>query len=114
MLDGGVRTAAGVRERFDVVVGADGASSLVRRTFLGPPAPRRLSMAGGWLADGDAPMIVRFTPGLPGYLWVFPRGLARDGAAMGRDLADELRARAPADFFDLFGSAASRGSPPLG
>ncbi len=41
-------------------------------------------------------------------------GLARDGAAMGRDLADELRARAPADFFDLFGSAASRGSPPLG
>ena len=30
-------------------------------------------------------------------------GLAQDGAAMGRDLADELRARAPADFFDLFG-----------
>lgn len=41
-------------------------------------------------------------------------GLAQDGAAMGRDLADELRARAPADFFDLFGTAAERGSPPLG
>ncbi|MFD1796072.1 hydroxymethylbilane synthase [Paracoccus aurantiacus] len=41
-------------------------------------------------------------------------GLARDGAAMGRDLAEELRARAPADFFDLIGSAAKRGSPPLG
>ena len=40
-------------------------------------------------------------------------GLAVDGPAMGRDLADELRARAPADFFDLFGSAGERGSPPL-
>ena len=40
-------------------------------------------------------------------------GLASDGPAMGRDLADELRARAPADFFDLFGSAGERGSPPL-
>ncbi|SIQ06760.1 hydroxymethylbilane synthase [Paracoccus thiocyanatus] len=28
------------------------------------------------------------------------RGLAADGAAMGSDLAEELRARAPADFFD--------------
>jgi len=28
------------------------------------------------------------------------RGLAVDGAAMGSDLAEELRARAPADFFD--------------
>ena len=40
-------------------------------------------------------------------------GLAVDGPAMGRDLADALRARAPADFFDLFGSADKRGSPPL-
>ena len=40
-------------------------------------------------------------------------GLASDGPAMGRDLADALRARAPADFFDLFGSAGERGSPPL-
>jgi flavin-dependent dehydrogenase len=71
--EGGVRTAAGGRERFDVVVGADGAASLVRRTFLGPTDPRRLTMAGGWIAAGDAPMLVRFTPGLPGYLWVFPR-----------------------------------------
>jgi flavin-dependent dehydrogenase len=71
--EGGVRTASGVRERHDVVVGADGAGSLVRRTLLGPTATGRLLMALGWLADGDAPMLVRFTPGLAGYLWVFPR-----------------------------------------
>ncbi len=43
----------------------------------------------------------------------YREGLASDGPAMGRDLADALRARAPADFFDLFGSAGERGSPPL-
>jgi len=103
--DGGVRTAGGVRERFDVVVGADGASSLVRRTFIGSPAPRRLAMAGGWLADGDAPMLVRFTPGLPGYLWVFPReghvevGIgATLGAVPTRDLLARLDAEAERDF----------------
>ena len=30
-------------------------------------------MAAGWFARGDAPMVVRFTPGLAGYLWLFPR-----------------------------------------
>jgi len=40
-------------------------------------------------------------------------GAADDGAAMGRDLAAELRAQAPEDFFDLIGSAAGRGSPPI-
>ena len=69
---GGVRAAAG-REVFDVVVGADGAGSLVRRSLLGATPAARLLMAAGWLADGDAPMLVRFTPGLAGYLWVFPR-----------------------------------------
>jgi flavin-dependent dehydrogenase len=70
---GGLRVRGRTRESFDVVVGADGADSLVRRATLGPtPASRRL-MACGWLADGDAPMLVRFTPGLAGYLWAFPR-----------------------------------------
>jgi len=71
--EGGLCTAGSERETFDVVVGADGAGSLVRRTLHRPTPAARLLMAGGWLADGDAPMLVRFTPGLPGYLWVFPR-----------------------------------------
>jgi flavin-dependent dehydrogenase len=106
--EGGVRTDGGPRERFDVVVGADGASSLVRRTFLGPTDPRRLCMAGGWIADGDAPMLVRFTPGLPGYLWVFPReghveiGIGAPlGAVPTRELFARLEEEALRDFPQL-------------
>ncbi len=70
---GELRTSAGHRERFDLIVGADGAGSLVRRTFLQPTPPPRLYMATGWYARGTSPMLVRFTPGLAGYLWLFPR-----------------------------------------
>jgi flavin-dependent dehydrogenase len=45
----------------------------VRRSFLKPTPPQRLYMAAGWYARGTAPMLVRFTPGLAGYLWLFPR-----------------------------------------
>jgi len=71
---GGLRTSGGARLAADVVVGADGANSLVRRTLLEPvPAERRM-MAVGWYAPGAAPMLVRFTPPpLSGYLWLFPR-----------------------------------------
>ncbi len=68
-----MRSADGQERAFDLVVGADGASSLVRRTFLGPLPPQRLLMAAGWFARGTAPMLVRFIPGLAGYLWLFPR-----------------------------------------
>jgi flavin-dependent dehydrogenase len=71
--NGVVRTAAGREGRFDVIVGADGAGSLVRRTFLGPLPPARLMMAAGWFAPGEAPMVVRFLSGLAGYMWLFPR-----------------------------------------
>jgi len=70
---GEVRTAASGRQAFDLVVGADGAGSLVRRSFLGPLPKERLAMAVGWYSRGEAPMIVRFTPPLSGYLWAFPR-----------------------------------------
>ena len=70
---GEVRTAASGRQAFDLVVGADGAGSLVRRSFLGPVPPKRLMMALGWYAPGTAPMLVRFTAPLSGYLWTFPR-----------------------------------------
>ncbi|HEY8232661.1 MAG TPA: NAD(P)/FAD-dependent oxidoreductase [Vicinamibacteria bacterium] len=70
---GRVRTTAGRDERFDHIVGADGAGSLVRRSLHAPLPPERLAMALGWFARGTAPMLVRFTPGLDGYLWLFPR-----------------------------------------
>jgi len=73
-VDGSGRVrAAGVARAFDVVVGADGAGSLVRRTLLGPTPRERLVMAAGWFARGTAPMAVRFVTDLSGYLWLFPR-----------------------------------------
>ena len=70
---GALRTAAGRDERFDLIVGADGAGSLVRRTFLSATPPARLTMATGWFTPGDAEMTIRFVPGLAGYAWLFPR-----------------------------------------
>jgi flavin-dependent dehydrogenase len=75
-----VRTGLGRSARFDLVVGADGAGSLVRRTFLSPTPPARLTMAAGWFVPGLSPMVVRFTPGLAGYMWLFPR---RDHVGVG-------------------------------
>jgi flavin-dependent dehydrogenase len=77
---GMVRTAASGRQAFDLVVGADGAGSLVRRSFLSPLPKERLMVALGWYAPGTAPMLVRFTPPLSGYLWTFPR---RDHVGVG-------------------------------
>jgi len=78
--DGELRTAGGVHAGFDVVVGADGAGSAVRRARLGPLPAERLTMAAGWYARGDSAMSIRFTPGLDGYLWLFPR---RDHVGVG-------------------------------
>lgn len=99
--EGGLRTAAGREERFDVIVGGDGAGSLVRRTFLAATPRERLAFATGWYARGTAPMLVRFLPGLAGYLWLFPRpdhvavGIAAPlGAAPGQALLARLEAEA--------------------
>ena len=77
--DGWLRSARGVT-RFDIIVGADGATSLVRRTFLGPTPSGRLMIGTGWLSRGTAPALVQFVPGLAGYLWFFPR---QDHVAVG-------------------------------
>jgi flavin-dependent dehydrogenase len=71
-IEGHLRTAGG-RSRFDVVAGADGSNGLTRRTLHGPLPPSRLTMAAGWYAPGDSEMAIRFTPGLAGYAWAFPR-----------------------------------------
>ncbi len=67
--------AAGERRLFHRVAGADGADSLVRRTFLGRRPPRALSQALGWYVRGrtDHRLIIRFESGLQGYQWSFPR-----------------------------------------
>jgi len=71
--EGGVRTGAGDAGIFDVIVGADGAGSLVRRTLVGAVPRERLCIAAGWYARGTSETVVRFVPGIPGYEWLFPR-----------------------------------------
>lgn len=70
---GRVKSLGGIEETFDLVVGADGANSLVRRTFLAATPKERRWMACGWFARGDSEMVVRFLEGVEGYLWLFPR-----------------------------------------
>jgi flavin-dependent dehydrogenase len=78
--DGDLRTGEGRKERYEFVFGADGANSLVRRSFLSPLPKERRMMATGWFAPGSGPMAVRFTPRFEGYLWLFPR---RDHVGVG-------------------------------
>lgn len=102
---GSLRTAAGRSLAFDVVVGADGAGSLVRRTFVAPMPKARLTMAAGWFAPGLSPMVVRFLPELAGYMWLFPR---RDHVGVGvcaplgslptRDMVGRLEAEVARSF----------------
>lgn len=70
---GRARTLGGLDETFDLIVGADGANSLVRRTFLATTPKERRWMACGWYARGDSDMVIRFLDGIEGYLWLFPR-----------------------------------------
>jgi flavin-dependent dehydrogenase len=67
----------GNRERYDFLVGADGAGSLVRKTLGRSFAPNDLSLARGYYLPGQhhgRMAHIRFAdPDLPGYLWAFPR-----------------------------------------
>ena len=111
---GELRTAAGRAERFDLVVGADGAGSLVRRSFLKPIPKEQLGMALGWFVRGSSPMLVRFVPGLAGYMWLFPRpdhvgvGICGPlGALPTRELRARLAAEVARDFPELGAEGAS-------
>ena len=94
--DGRVKTLAGLAATFDLVVGADGVNSLVRRSFLSAIPKERRWMACGWYARGDSDMVVRFLEGVEGYLWLFPRaghvGVGI-GAPLGNPPTRELLAR---------------------
>jgi flavin-dependent dehydrogenase len=112
---GEVRTAARGRQGFDLVVGADGATSLVRRSFLGPLPKERLVMAVGWFRPGTAPMLVRLTPPLAGYVWLFPRpdhvgvGICAPlGEVPTRALVDRLERELEQGFPELLDSRVER------
>jgi geranylgeranyl reductase family protein len=59
----------------DFLVGADGATSLVRRTVGQGLAPQDLCVTLGYLIPGYASshMKIFFVPGFEGYIWSFPR-----------------------------------------
>ena len=59
----------------DFLIGADGATSFVRRTLGTPLPPQDLCITMGYYIPGDVPpnMKIFFVPLLEGYLWSFPR-----------------------------------------
>src|SRR5258706_1308927 len=89
----------GERARHDFAVGADGASSVVRRSLVGerPGGPASYATAGFHVFGlPERDLVVEFSADFAGYLWVFPRpdqvsvGIA---APVGRANGSELRAR---------------------
>ncbi|KON33479.1 MAG: hypothetical protein AC479_04330 [miscellaneous Crenarchaeota group-6 archaeon AD8-1] len=71
-----------------ILVGADGAKSLVRRKTIGPIAKKNLAIGYGYLATGIEKdiSVVKFFNKIPGYIWIFPR---RDNTNIG--IGTELR-----------------------
>ncbi len=59
----------------DFLIGADGATSLVRRTVSVGLQPEDLSVTLGYFIPGDVPphMKIYFVPDFEGYIWSFPR-----------------------------------------
>jgi len=59
----------------DFLIGADGATSLVRRTVTTALQPEDLAVTLGYFIPGGGPahMKIYFVPGFEGYIWSFPR-----------------------------------------
>src|SRR5438128_2078976 len=68
-------TTARAEYAVDFVVGADGANSLVRKTFSRPFTRAEMSIAAGYFVDGASSPDIAITCMVepPGYLWSFPR-----------------------------------------
>ena len=89
----------GARPRHDFVVGADGASSIVRRSLVGEKPGSAASYAtAGFHVEGldEREIYIEFVREYAGYLWVFPRpGHSSVGIAapIGRENGAKLQAR---------------------
>src|SRR6185503_7437537 len=70
-----LHTADGKVERAAWVIGADGASSLVRRRLARPFRRDQLSIATGFFARGTSSdeIVLELVGDPPGYIWSFPR-----------------------------------------
>ena len=73
--DGVLLTTRHGTRRADVVIGADGANSLVRRRVARPFRRDQLSIATGFFAHGvtSSEIVIEFVADPPGYIWSFPR-----------------------------------------
>jgi len=98
--DGGVKVESDASTaEFDFAVGADGASSIVRRSLLGEMPGGR----GGWAAAGfyvegleEPGIYIEFLSDVKGYIWNFPRadhGSVGVVAPIGRESGAKLRQR---------------------
>jgi len=74
-VDGARIDTAGGSHRANVVIGADGANSLVRRRVVQPFPRRLLSIATGFFAHGATSdeVVIELVADPAGYLWSFPR-----------------------------------------
>lgn len=105
-----LRDSHGETQRSDFLVGADGATSSVRKRLSEPFAAEDLSVAAGYYVPGqfhaDRVHIRFLERGWNGYLWAFPR---TDHVSLGvmnqyrRSSASELRARLNRFAKDLYG-----------
>ena len=70
----GIATTAGPRQAA-ILIGADGANSLVRRRVARPFPRSDLSIATGYFAHGETSteIVIELVADPPGYLWSFPR-----------------------------------------
>ena len=66
---------SGRNYRAGLIIGADGAAGVVRRTVTGRFTRSQLSLATGYFAYGSTShdIVIRFAANPPGYLWSFPR-----------------------------------------